>query len=274
MLNQPQLKDIEELQRVCEAEDQIQLKLNWEMLRSRDENEKNDFLYYENGMLVAFVGLYGFGNKVELCGMVRPDFRRRGIFTNLFNEALQGIRQQNYKEILLNAPSNSKSAKEFLKRISCEYSISEYQMKWSEMDLVVEESVTIRPTLPEDLEAEIQLDVRCFGFEEMSASEYNTRITRDRTQKRYMIETEGNTVGKIRVSHMDEEAWIYGFAIFPECQGKGIGRKALMKIIMKEHQVGYPIFLEVEAKNAHALGLYESCGFKSFHTQDYYIFIG
>ncbi|MFS0658872.1 hypothetical protein AB1L07_08555 [Niallia alba] len=39
-----------------------------------------------------------------------------------------------------------------------------------------------------------------------------------------------------------------------------------------EEAKGLPIFLEVEAKNARALKLYESCGFKSYHAQDYYEF--
>ncbi|WLD94694.1 GNAT family N-acetyltransferase [Alkalihalobacillus sp. AL-G] len=270
MLTDSQLKDIEELQGVCEAKDQIQLKLNWEMLHNRDKEERNDFLHYEDGELVAFLGLYGFGNKAELCGMVRPEFRRKGVFTKLFKKAIEEIRERNYSNVLLNAPADSQSAKGFLETIPCDYSISEYQMKWSETDLAVDESVKLRHSTPDDLEAEIQLDVRCFGFDVEGADGFNNRIKHEPSQKRYMIESEGKTVGKIRISNLNEEAWIYGFAIFPEFQGKGIGRKVLKKIIIEEHRNGYPVFLEVEAKNAHALGLYESCGFKTFHTQDYY----
>ena len=69
---------------------------------------------------------------------------------------------------------------------------------------------------------------------------------------------------------MNGDSWIYGFAVFPELQGKGIGRKALSKVVKMENEKGLSIFLEVEAKNAHALRLYESCGFKRFHSQDYY----
>jgi ribosomal protein S18 acetylase RimI-like enzyme len=40
-----------------------------------------------------------------------------------------------------------------------------------------------------------------------------------------------------------------------------------------ERQKGLPVFLEVEAENAHALKLYEVCGFKSYHSQDYYQYL-
>jgi ribosomal protein S18 acetylase RimI-like enzyme len=85
-----------------------------------------------------------------------------------------------------------------------------------------------------------------------------------------IIEASGKTAGKMRVAESNGEAWIYGFAVFPELQGKGIGRKALSRVVKMEHQKGRSVFLEVEAKNAHALRLYESCGFRSYHSQDYY----
>jgi ribosomal protein S18 acetylase RimI-like enzyme len=271
MLTKSTLQDIEKLQHVCEAADHIQLKLNWDMLRNREKDERNDFLHYENGELVGFLGLYGFGTKVELCGMVHPEFRRKGIFTKLFHEVMNEIDTRQTKEVLLNAPADSQSAKGFLHTVPCAYSFSEYQMKWQETELDGMEGVVIRPATQEDDEAQIQLDVLCFGFDVEDASDFQRRIKHEPYDKRYMIEKDGKTVGKIRVTTLNEEAWIYGFAVFPEYQGQGIGRKALKKTIMKaREEEGYPVFLEVEAKNAHALGLYESCGFKAFHTQDYY----
>jgi ribosomal protein S18 acetylase RimI-like enzyme len=273
MLISKQLEDIKELQRQCEENDQIQLKLNWDMLRNRDEQKKHDFFHYENGELVAFIGVYGFGHKVELCGMVKPGYRRRGFFSKLLTSALEGIKERKYNQVLLNAPSNSFSAKGFLQNIPCEFSFSEYQMKWSGIELVGDDDVTIRHSKPEDRKDEIQLDILCFGFSEEEATDYNDRMNQEETQQFYMIEYNEKTVGKIRVSHNDKEAWIYGFAIFPEYQGQGIGRKALKKIIMQEHKKGYDIFLEVEAKNSNALRLYESCGFTTIHVQDYYQYI-
>ncbi|WP_415639930.1 GNAT family N-acetyltransferase [Paenibacillus lupini] len=65
---------------------------------------------------------------------------------------------------------------------------------------------------------------------------------------------------------------MYGFAILPEYQGKGIGRKVLRRVINEQSSAGYSLHLDVETKNDHALGLYESVGFKAVHAQDYYTY--
>jgi len=268
LLSEQQLKDIKELQHICEEGESFQLKLNWDMLQAR--TERNDFFQYEDGKLVGFLGLYGFGNKVEVCGMVHPDFRRKGIFTELYRKAEEVMKERGYREILLNTPSSSQSGQGFLQTVPCTYAFSEHQMKWQQKELSLNHDVQLRPSTPEDLDIEISLDVQCFHFDENDAREFNERIRRESMEELYIIEYEGTSVGKVRVSHYGGEAWIYGFAIFPAYQGKGIGRKVLSNIILQEHEKGFPIFLEVEAKNAHALKLYESCGFASYHSQDYY----
>ncbi|MFK9092124.1 GNAT family N-acetyltransferase [Bacillus salipaludis] len=274
MLTEKQLNDIKALQEVCENEGGFQLKLNFDMLKNREENNKEDFFHYEEGRLVGFLGSYGFGNKVELCGMVHPDYRRRGIFSRLLQMGLDMAKNRNSKTVLLNAPTDSKTAKAFLKNITCTFSVGEYQMKWEKTELTEDPAVTIRPSFShDDREAEIQLEVLGFGLNESEAREMNQKIREISSDQRLIIEAYGKTAGKMRVSESNGEAWIYGFAIFPELRGKGIGRKALSKVVKMEDQKGLPIFLEVEAKNAHALGLYESCGFRSYHSQDYYEYL-
>jgi ribosomal protein S18 acetylase RimI-like enzyme len=271
MLTKEKLYEIKALQEICEKEGRLQLKLNFDMLESRTGNRKEDFFYYEDGKLVGFLGSYYFGNKVEICGMVHPNYRRRGIFSKLLEDALEEAEKREARTILLNAPTESESAKQFLKRIPCSLSMVEYQMKWQKTELSEDPSVTVRPSYSdEDLEAEIQLDVQCFGLDEKEARQYKQETKDLDSDLRLIIEAVGRIAGKIRLSEMNGEAWIYGFSIFPELQGKGIGRKALSKVVKMEDQKGLSIFLEVEAKNAHALKLYESCGFISYHSQDYY----
>jgi ribosomal protein S18 acetylase RimI-like enzyme len=271
MLTKENLNEIKTLQEICEKESKRQLKLNYDMLESRSENRKEDFFHYEEGKLVGYLGSYYFGNKVEICGMVHPDFRRRGIFSKLLEDALDEAKKREARTILLNAPTESESAKEFLKNIPCTLSMVEYQMKWEKTELPENPSVTIRPSFSEeDLEAEIQLDVQCFGLNEKEARQYKQETKDLDSDLRLIIEAEGRIAGKMRLSEMDGESWIYGFSIFPELQGKGIGRKALSNVVKMEDKKGLSIFLEVEAKNAHALKLYESCGFRSYHSQDYY----
>ncbi|WP_462409843.1 GNAT family N-acetyltransferase [Neobacillus sp. Marseille-QA0830] len=275
MFTKIELSDIKALQEACEREGGFHLKLNFEMLESRAQNQNDDYLHYEEGKLVGFLGCYYFGSKVELCGMVHPDYRRKGIFSNLLEKGLAEAKRRAAQEILLNAPTSSLTAKEFLKTIPCEFSVAEYQMQWHDTTLLDDSSITIRPSVSEaDLESEIQLDVLGFDEDEASAREFSQIIRESSQDQRMLIEANGRVAGKIRVSESDGEAWIYGFTVYPELRGKGIGRKALSKVVAMEQKKGLPVFLEVEARNAHALGLYESCGFRSYHSQDYYKYLG
>jgi ribosomal protein S18 acetylase RimI-like enzyme len=271
MLTEKQLKDIKQLQEVCEKDGGFQLKLNYDMLENRTEGKKEDYFHYDEEKLVGFLGSYSFGNKVELCGMVHPDYRRNGIFSGLLKMGLQEAKKQKIPTILLNAPTDSQSAKAFLKTVPCTFAVAEYQMKWHQTDLTDDDTITVRPSVSkEDWNAEIELEISGFGMSEKQAEEMQTMISENSSDQKLIIEAEGRIAGKMRVSELNGEAWIYGFAVYPELRGKGIGRKALSKVVKMEQVKGLPVFLEVEAKNAHALGLYESCGFKTYHSQDYY----
>ncbi|PLT30917.1 GNAT family N-acetyltransferase [Peribacillus deserti] len=269
------LEDLRKLQRICEEEEKIQLKLNWDTLEQRSEAELREHSVFVHGRLVGFIGFYDFGSKVEICGMVHPKYRRQGIFTKLYQNAMEEAEKRKFREILINAPSNSQTAKLFLNHIPFQYAISEYQMKWHESPLESEQEVTIRQRTEEDTELEIELDVKCFGLLRHEAVKFHTENRKERNQQSYIIEHEGKAVGKMRVSCMDQkESWIYGFAVLPEYQGKGIGRQALKAVIRQEQESGHEIFLEVEAKNQHALRLYTSSGFQPYYTQDYYKYSG
>lgn len=265
MLTTQQLADIEQLQKECEIHDHIQLKLNWEMLRDRNADPL-DFFHYENGELAAFLGLYAFGSTVEVCGMVKPSERRKGHFHRLFQQGMERIRTNKYKKILLNAPAGSDTAKAFLSKQGAEYVLSEFQMEWQEMLLEETDGIFLRQSTPEDYEMRVRLSVTGFGLNEEDARVMESKSDPDIL----MIDVHEGTVGKIRVSREEGQAWIYGFSILPEHQGQGIGRKVLRKVIKEQSSAGYSVHLEVETKNDHALGLYESVGFKVAHAQDYY----
>lgn len=271
MLNTQQLQDIERLQKECEVHDHLQLKLNWEMLRKRESN-KLDFLHYENEELVAFLGLYAFGSTVEVCGMVKLSERRKGHFQRLFEQGMEAVIQNGYKKILLNAPASSDAAKAFLNKQGADYAFSEHQMEWQSRQIVKVDGVTLRLANGDDTEIRIRLDIEAFNLSEEDARSSNERVDNDNETDMFMIEVGHKTVGKIRLRREEGQTWIYGFSILPEHQGKGIGRKVLEKVVKEQSTSGHSIHLEVETKNDHALGLYESVGFKAVHAQDYYAY--
>ena len=236
MLEQHVLEDIKKLQSICEQEEHIELKLNFDMLRSRKQNEVNDFFHYEDNQLVGFIGLYGFGNTVEICGMVAPSYRRKRIFSKLFSQALHICKKRGYTEILLNAPGDSVSGREFLKQIPCSFTFSEYQMKWTKKELEDDNPfVTLRSSQSDtDMKMEMQVDVECFGMSLTEAAAYYEQTKTKEQQTHFIVEYNSQAVGKLRVSYNKSEAWIYGFGILPSYQKLGIGKAALKQVVLKQ----------------------------------------
>ncbi len=269
LLSEEQLLQIKELQAVCERNDKIKLKLNWDMLRNRASNVKEDFFFYDEAQLVGFLGKYYFGSKVEICGMVHPNFRRRGIFTTLLREGLESSR--NATSILLNAPADSITAQEFIKTQKCDYSFSEYQMVWQDKGVQsFEPIIKLSDASKEDFELISRIDVESFGFEEKDAQAFNARVLNEPNRKCYIIEVNGEKIGKLSVQREHQESWIYGFAVLPNYQGLGYGKNTLLQIIEQENKTGNEIHLEVALENKNAKKLYTSCGFEQYDTQDYY----
>lgn len=271
MLTTKQFDEIEQLQKEVEAYDVLELKLNWEMLRSRDSDQL-DFFHYESDKLIAFIGLYSFGSTVEVTGMVKPAERRKGHFTKLFKEAMTSVHRIGYKKILLNAPASAEAAQDFLKNQGAIYKFSEHQMQWKSQPLTASTGFILRQAESADLNMRIRLDVEAFDISLEDATAMESSISGEQDTDMLMIDVNNETVGKIRIQRKDSQAWIYGFSILPEYQGKGIGRKVLQRTVKQQSEAGYSIHLDVETKNAHALGLYEAIGFVVMHAQDYYVY--
>lgn len=271
MLTAKQLVDIEKLQKECEAHDNLQLKLNWEMLRDRGADQY-DFLLYNNEELIAFLAIYEFGSTAEVCGMVKPNERRKGYFTELFNSAKLSMKNHSFKRILLNAPATSDAAKAFLANLGASYKNSEHQMHWQPQELEESDGLSLRNAHKDDIDIRVRLDVEGFGVSEEDARDMESRIDSDEDTDMLMIIVNDEVVGKIRIKREEGQAWIYGFSILPEFQGRGIGRKALRKVVKGQCELDHSVHLEVETKNEHALKLYESVGFEIVHAQDYYTY--
>ncbi|KGE17726.1 GNAT family N-acetyltransferase [Paenibacillus wynnii] len=277
------LKEVEELQRRCEQFDGISLKLNWDMMRQPPSSEGAEWLVtYEDELLVGFLGMYNIGGEMEVCGMVRPGYRRRGIFTTLWKRARSIITGGNVSKLLLNAPAASSTAKPFLSTLPLSFNHSEYQMKWDGASAHLASSeassataaVILRPA--SDNEAHILVDLDCGGFnmtKEEASKVYELQKQED-LQEHIIIELDGQPAGKMRLWTEDNETWIYGFTVYKKLRGLGIGRSALLQTIERERRNYNGVNLEVALDNPNALKLYESCGFVILNKQDYYLYIG
>lgn len=270
-------KEVNGLKEVCDLEDRTNLKLELEYKRNmvkdtETTNNINEFLYYIGDKLVSYLGISSFGgNKDEINGMTHPMWRRNGIFTKLLNHAIIEC-QTRQKKLLLLSDGNSNSGISFIKSVGGSYAFSEYRMKMKDKVCIHEDSsIELREANNADQLIIRKLDQILFDGIDAESEEIFIYGSNNPNEFTYMIENSGKIIGKIRVEYSDNVAFIYGFGLFPNYRGKGYGKAALGNTLCKIYKNGIVnVELDVECKNATALNLYKSLGFKEESVMNYY----
>jgi ribosomal protein S18 acetylase RimI-like enzyme len=276
-MSERQLIEVRELARVCDAADGIELKLNWSMLEKRTDGGSNDFLWYENGRLAGFLALYHFSpREAEVGGMVHPDYRRKGIFSTLMEQALETARKLGVPKLLFVCPHQSASAQYFLAAKGTKYSFSEFGMKLTEAPAAGDSTVPavlLRRAADQDRKLLIHLDSKGFEMsEEDGVSLVEMILDNPAEEWPYIAENRnGAPVGRINIHARDRNAHFFGFSVLPEFRRQGYGRRILKEAIRIASEQGLRgMSLEVACENRKALELYHSCGFRENYINDYY----
>jgi ribosomal protein S18 acetylase RimI-like enzyme len=273
-LTPPELAEIEQLAQLCNAEEGLDLKLNWETLRGRSKSETNDFLYYEQNTLIGFLGLYAFNSReAEVSGMVHPVYRRRGIFTELLSAAQDETRRRNIPILLLIVEHASTSGQAFVGQLKTTYDHSEYKMVLEQFRQPAgsDERLQFREARIDDLPALKHITAEAFGMADDEVDWYPVHVLENLARRYYLATLSNVVIGKLDVSFGGQSAFIYGFAVLPEYRGRGYGRQILARTIQELLVQGRErIALEVATENRNALSLYQSCGFRETGSYDYY----
>jgi ribosomal protein S18 acetylase RimI-like enzyme len=269
-LSTMQLDAIGELERRAVAVDGGRLKLEWGTLRLRPTDQVNDLLWWDGPQLVGFLGLYCFdGRNVELAGMVDPSTRRHGIASALTDAALALCRQRGYANALLVVPRQCNAGRHFAAHCGGRLDHSEHALVLTgpPTEGAPGPDVTVRIAEPDDVGIITELIARAFGY---APDDVADRMTSD-GQQTLVIEADGTAVGTLRVTRDETTAGVYGFAVDPAQQGRGIGRNVLRRVCHRLRADGVEqVGLEVATDNEHALGLYTSLGFTLVTSENYY----
>ncbi|MFT8351756.1 GNAT family N-acetyltransferase [Clostridium saccharoperbutylacetonicum] len=284
-LMEKEYKELKELEEIIKLVDNVNLKLELDYKLELNNISVcgtegiNEFLYYEDGVLVSYLGISCFGGNVaELNGMTHPKWRRKGKFKKLFEFAKNECINRNFKKILLLTDGISDSGKEFIKAVGGQYDFTEYGMELlKQTSLKNKININLRKAEESDKLEIARQDLIYFSEkEDVESSSENESIEERKEDKIKLknvniIELNNKIVGKILIEFTNDSAFIFGFGILPEFRGKGFGKAALKEAlkIIKERNISN-VGLDVAAKNKRALDLYKSCGFEEKSIMDYY----
>ncbi|MTK11833.1 MAG: GNAT family N-acetyltransferase [Clostridiaceae bacterium] len=277
-ISEKEYKEISHLEELCCSKDKTNLKLELDYKLNTRRNseiglkEINEFLYYVEDILVAYLGISSFGgsNIGEINGMTHPDFRRKGLFKKIFELAMEECKKRNFNKVLLLSDGNSNSGVKFINSVCSEYDFSEYRMK-------LLNKTTLESTSSINLRKAGKLDGKEIGrqnaifFNHSEECECFLEEEEELNKITYMVELNERVIGKIGVSYSDDSAFISGFGILPDFRGKGYGKASLKEALrlINEKSI-YEIELDVECKNNNALNLYKACGFEELSVMSYY----
>jgi ribosomal protein S18 acetylase RimI-like enzyme len=272
-----EIVEAEALLNLCNAYEQLHIRIFPTMLRSRPGNETNDFLYYEDGQLVGLLSLDDMGKEDrEMTGMVHPEYRRRGIFTLLLTQAKEEAQRRHIQRLVIVCERFSRSGLAFVESTGAAYDFSEHKMELQHYQPhgAFSPALQLIKADTNDIDVIASIIAASFGQSVEGAREHVVESIGTSTTQYYLATFENEPVGCLDVFYSDNgTAGIYGFGILPSFRRRGFGRQILertINLIRAEEGKEKYIELEVETDNDNAIALYRSIGFVEVTTYGYY----
>ncbi len=282
---------INRLQGICQQHEPVALKLELDYKLSAalngtlktESEEVNELMYYVGEQLIGYMGICAFGGSstpVEITGMVHPEYRGQGVFTKLYELAMEECKRRKVCGSLGLCDNKSASGQGFVKKIGASYKCSEFEMYVKDELFVFNEEllkgITFRKAVNSDAKELSRQNAIYFDepVEDDDAAD-DSRASPEDEEKRgmtiYLALKEDTIIGKVNLQLINGLGGIYGLGILPEYRGKGFGRALLLKAVKMLKEAGAKdVMLQVAAKNATALNLYKSCGFSETSVMDYF----
>jgi ribosomal protein S18 acetylase RimI-like enzyme len=262
-----EVEEVEALKAVCDRHDGIEHVLHL------DAPGAPALLRRAGGVLVGALTIQA-GDPPEVCLLVHPAHRRRGVGRWLLGRAKAACRRRGAAELLLTADERSAGGRAFAEAVGARYRFSEYRM---ELERVPEDRpwpapLWLRRATVDDAAAFAHVGAAAFGDPDEEARRRLVEEGMRAPHHRYTLaERDGRPVGAIRASAYGRTVYLTAFGVLPELQGQGFGRQLLTRTVRRLAAEGWgPIRLEVETGNRTALGLYRSCGFREIAGYAYF----
>ncbi|PEC19612.1 GNAT family N-acetyltransferase [Bacillus cereus] len=272
-----EIQQMKDLAYICGQHDQIDYSsdLHENFLTTRNKEEINDFLFYDDTQLIGALSMYDFerSTKLELLGFVHPNYRKQQIGTTLLQTAMKEIQKREVDAALLIINGGSTSGKSFADYLKLPYQYSEYSMEFKLKKIQKTPENTIQLTLAstESLPDLIDISSKAFGDSVENTAIWLQKMLKSSSHQVYSALIDNNVIGTITVTHQEHFTTLSGFAVHPFHQGRGYGKDILTNIVHRLISEGVAtIILDVETRNNNALKLYTHCGFEIIMKHNYY----
>lgn len=282
VLSPAEIAECEQLVALCNSHDALHMQLSREMLEERSGKENDDFLYYQDDMLVGYLSLMSWGTEErELhIGVVHPNYRRQGIFRALLEAARAECISQGTRKFVLICEEASGSAIASVTALGARYTFSEHEMVLANFhdSMTFDDRLTLSPVRSSQIDALVTVQSRSFNDSEAFVLLMVAKFLQE-PQRHFYLATFGEEglscrepVGVLRLDEFGAEIGIYAFGVLPEYRRRGYGRQMLEEVIREiRTRSQKTIKLEVDTRNTTAINLYHSCGFAIRTTYNYYV---
>lgn len=275
-LSKQELRNIRNLMQECAKVDKFQARLYWNILKSRQIPEFDDLLYFVEGKLVAYLALFVFKeDKAELNAIVHPEWRRRGLFSYLLEEAALELKRRKLPLCDFICHSTSEVALNIAKKYSAVYKYSECEMRAvSHPPLPNIPEIEFRLAKLEDIQILAEIDSACFHTNVRRMVERFTENFEEQTRQVWIAAASGQYIGKAHIRFDDDNmAFIHDLGVLPTYQGKGYAKAMVIKLRENLKKEGYmQVALDVLKDNETAIKLYERCGFELIAEHQFWEF--
>jgi ribosomal protein S18 acetylase RimI-like enzyme len=272
-LSEAEITAIEQLIIDCNTYEGLLMRLSLDALRKRPGDETNDFLYYDDGILVGYLSIESWGTRErEVTGMVHPDYRRKGIFSDILTAAKKACQRRGAQKIILVCEHAAQSGQAFVKSIEARHEYSEHEMVLGTFRerRIFHDGLNMRQANMRDLDKLVSILATDSGNVE-SVKRWIRKCLEEPAWRFYLATLDGKPLGCLRLDDMGDQVGIYAFEVRLGYRGLGYGRQMLEEAIRNIRAGSQkPIMLDVETDNTNAIGLYQSCGFEIKTTYDYY----
>ena len=214
-------------------------------------------------------------SELELVGLTHPSRRNNGYFRALVRAAAEVARSFSIPDLLFSCERTSSSGVTAVQALGALLDFTEYRLRYdpstSDSQRLVPDGLTLREATLDDLEDMCAISSVTFSEPPEQTRHFLLRAIESPNRAQYVACRNGTAVGIAAIGYEEGEATVFGLAVAPALQNRGIGRGILALLLSDLAARGVEeIAIEVDSTNANALHLYLSCGFVEEVVNDYY----